>query len=114
MKKILMRLFMNMVCWYGAVHFIGEPHIRISHWTGYVWVVLVMGFMNTFIKPVLKLLTLPLNIITLGLFTFILNAFLLQVVDLFSPQLHIANFLVALKTSLALGFIGIALAFLFK
>jgi putative membrane protein len=38
-------------------------------------VALVLGFINAFIRPVLLILTLPINIITLGLFTFIVNGF---------------------------------------
>lgn len=114
MKKILLRLGMNMAAWYAAVQLIGEPQVRIDSWKGYVWVVIIMGFVNTFIKPVLKLLTFPVNLLTLGLFTFILNAFLLQMVDLFSPPLHIQNFWVALKTSIALGVVGMVLNSIFK
>jgi putative membrane protein len=37
----------------------------------------VLGVLNTFIKPILLILTLPLNILTLGLLTFIINGFIL-------------------------------------
>jgi putative membrane protein len=56
----------------------------------------IFGVVNAFIKPVLKLLTLPLFILTLGLFTFILNAFLLwltsEIADVVDVPFHVDGF----------------------
>ena len=49
----------------------------------------VLGLLNFFLKPILKLITLPLRIITLGLFSFVINMFLVWLVDAFFPELKI-------------------------
>lgn len=48
-----------------------------SFWTA-LWVALVLGLLNVFIKPLLILLTLPINILTLGLFTLVINALVIM------------------------------------
>ncbi len=59
-------------------------------------VALVFGVVNAFIRPIVKLLSLPLLVLTLGLFTFIVNAFMLQITEWLAGPLgldfHIQNF----------------------
>jgi putative membrane protein len=59
-------------------------------------VALVFGVVNAFIRPIVKLLSLPLLVLTLGLFTFIVNAFMLQITEWLSGPLgldfHIQSF----------------------
>src|SRR5688572_32203867 len=50
------------------------PGIWFSDWTAWLFGALVLGLLNAFVRPVLLFLTLPLNILTLGLFTIFLNA----------------------------------------
>jgi len=50
-------------------------------WEIYLLLGITLGLLNRFVKPVLKLISLPLEIVTLGLFTFIINAGLIWVVD---------------------------------
>lgn len=52
---------------------------------------LVLGLINFFIKPILKVVSAPLIIMTLGLFTIIINVILLWVLEYLIPELTIAN-----------------------
>ncbi len=52
----------------------------------------ILGILNTFLRPVLLLLTLPLTILTLGIFAFVLNALMLLLVAYFVPGLEIDGF----------------------
>jgi putative membrane protein len=52
----------------------------------------VLGLINIFIKPILKILTLPLNLLTLGLFGFLLNAVLFWVASLVVPGFDILTY----------------------
>lgn len=114
MKNILWRLLINMASLYATVHFIGGPRIHISGGIGsYFFAALVLGFVNTFIKPILKILTFPINFLTLGLFGVILNAFLLKLVAVFSP-LSISGFFTTLEASIILGLVSAFLTYLFK
>ena len=52
----------------------------------------VLGVLNMFIKPLLVLLTLPINILTLGLFTFIINGLLIYLASAIVPGFHVSGF----------------------
>ncbi len=49
----------------------------------------LFGVINTFIKPIVKLFTLPLYLLTLGLFTFVVNALMLKIVEWLSDRIGI-------------------------
>lgn len=72
-----------------------------------IWVALVLavvlGAINAFIKPVLLLLTLPITIVTLGLFSFVMNALLILLAELVVPGFDVAGFWWALIFSLVLS-----------
>ena len=55
-------------------------------------VALVLGLINTLIRPLLVLLTLPVTILTLGLFIFVINGLLFWAVGSFVPGFHVAGF----------------------
>ncbi len=61
---------------------------------------LFLGVANILIRPILLVLTLPITILTLGLFIFVVNASLFLLVDYFTPGIHIEGFLTALFGSL--------------
>jgi len=66
-------------------------------------VVLIFGILNITIKPILVLLTLPIHFLTLGLFTFVLNALLFWFVASFVDGFFVENFLSALLGSLVVS-----------
>jgi len=55
-------------------------------------VALVLGLINTLIRPLLVILTLPVTIVTLGLFIFVINGLLFWAVGSFVPGFHVAGF----------------------
>lgn len=56
-------------------------------------VAVVLGFMNAVVKPILLLLTLPINILTLGLFTIVINLLLLVGAEMLVPGFALGGFL---------------------
>ena len=62
----------------------------------------VLGALNLFIRPILLVLTLPINILTLGLFSLVINAFLVMFASYLVPGFFIADFLTALLFALVL------------
>ncbi len=90
-------------------------HIGVQA-TGYGPIILgalLLGVLNGFVKPVLVLLTLPLQVLTLGLFTVVINALLFWLALSVVPGLAVAGFVAALVGSLLVGFIAWGLARLF-
>ncbi|HEY7849390.1 MAG TPA: phage holin family protein, partial [Ktedonobacterales bacterium] len=67
---------------------------------------LVFGIINAIIRPVVSLLSLPLTILTLGLFQLVINALLLYLGSLFVSNLRIDNFLWAVLGGIVMGIIG--------
>jgi putative membrane protein len=62
-----------------------------SAWT-VIWAALIFGILNTILKPILKLLTLPLAVFTLGIAWFFVSMFMLWLTDLIVPAFDIDGF----------------------
>jgi putative membrane protein len=69
-------------------------------------VAVVLGIINTFVKPILAFLTLPISVITLGLFSFVLNALLILLVDHLVDGFAVANFWWAIIFGLFLSIVN--------
>jgi putative membrane protein len=72
------------------------PGVHVVDFTTSLVVALVLGIINAFLKPVLLILTLPINLLTLGLFTFILNALLILLAARIVPGFTVDGFITAL------------------
>lgn len=78
-------------------------HLGGTTWITALAVGLILGLINAFIKPVLEVLTIPINLITLGLFGLILNALLFWATAYFVPAFTIAGFWPALLGSIVVS-----------
>lgn len=87
--SILLRLAINAAALWATARFVDGISYSGS-WPGLVGLALVFGIVNTFVRPVLKLFSFPITIITLGLFTFVINAFMLMLTAWLAAQLGIA------------------------
>ena len=74
---------------------------------------LILGILNIIRKPVLKILTLPINIITLGLFTLVINAILLEMVAWLIPGFSIVSFWSAILGGLFISIVSWILGWIF-
>jgi putative membrane protein len=109
-KGIVIRLLANSVAMLIVTHTIkGVDAVSTS--TAIV-AALVLGLVNAFIRPVIILITLPINILTLGLFTFIINGFLFYLVPFAVKGFSVAGFLPALIGSIVFSFISFLLSML--
>ena len=72
------------------------PGVHVLDFTTALVVALILGIINAFLKPILLILTLPINILTLGLFTFVLNAILIILVSNIVPGFTVDGFIWAL------------------
>ena len=66
--------------------------IKVDSFTTALIAALVLGLINTLIRPLLVLLTLPVTILTLGLFIFVINGLLFWAVGSFMPGFHVGGF----------------------
>ena len=82
------------------------PGIHIEGFGTALIVAVVLGFINTFIRPLLLILTLPINILTLGLFTLVIMALLVMLVAEIVPGFSVDGFWWALAFALVLAIVN--------
>ena len=77
--------------------------ITITDYVSVIIMAIALGFLNTFLKPILKILTIPVTILSLGLFLLVINAFIVKLADYFIVGLEIRSWLTALYFSIILS-----------
>jgi len=99
-----MRLAINVFALYIVEYLV--PGFRLDNiWAATVAAV-VIGIVNTFIRPILQIITLPISIATFGIFALLINVALLYVASLIVPGFEIANFTTAIIASVVLSFVS--------
>ncbi len=87
---MFLQLLINAAAFYLTAYLI--PGITISGWGALFVIAVVWGVLSVLVKPVLVILTLPINILTLGLFTLVINAMLLMITSNLVAGFHIEGF----------------------
>jgi putative membrane protein len=82
------------------------PGVRVNTYFDALLAALLIGVVNALIRPLLVLLTLPINILTLGLFTFVINAVLIMIVAAIVPGFSVDSFIAALLLGVVLSLFG--------
>ena len=83
--------------------------VEVSSFTAALVAAFVIGLLNTFVRPVLVILTLPVTVLTLGLFLFIINALMFWAAAGVLSGFHVRDFTAALIGSLIYSVIGIVI-----
>jgi len=86
------------------------PGIEVSSFLSAMFACVIIALINTFVKPVLQLVTLPINFLTVGLFSFVLNALLLMLAGWITPGLEVVGFLSALLGSIVLSIFSVGIS----
>jgi len=87
MEKFVIRWLINAVGLYAAVNLVqGIQMSEGSSWLTFAWLALIFGFLNAIVRPLLKLLTCPLLILTLGLGTFLINMLMFYLAGVIGSQ----------------------------
>ena len=96
MKSFVIRVLVNGVAlWVAAslvkgIHLADNPASTSNHLVTILWVAVIFGLLNALIKPILTIFSLPFIILTLGLFTLIVNAAMLELTSWFARQFNLA------------------------
>jgi len=83
--------------------------IRLDNNQATIVVAVVLVLINTYLRPLVIVLTLPINILTLGLFTLVINALMLELVSWLIPAFHIDTFWTAMGAALVISIISFLL-----
>lgn len=79
------------------------PGVHIDNYLSALLVAIVLAFLNTIVKPVLTLLTIPITLFTLGFFLLVINAFIIIAASKLVSGFHVGGFWWALLYSLILS-----------
>jgi len=90
------------------------PGVAVDGFMAALVTALILGLINAVIRPILLLLTLPLNVLTLGLFTLIINALLVMLAAAIVPGFAVQGFWWALLFGIVLAIVNAALSPLWK
>jgi len=101
LQKITLQIVVGIIGIWLATEFVNGVSLSGDIKT-LILIGVIIGLINTFIKPVVKLITLPITIITLGLFSLVINMALVWVVDIIFIELVIVGILPLLWTTLIL------------
>lgn len=110
-RIIMNALALMIVAWlFEGISFAkGTDGILAALWAGGI-----LGIVNVTVKPVIKFLTLPVNILTLGIFGLLVNALMLKVVDLLTPGFQVRGFLTAFFGAIVLAIVSAVLSLFAK
>ncbi len=85
-----------------------------GEWWQFLLVAVAFSLVNSYIRPVLRILTFPISIVTLGLFLFVINALMLMLTGVISQELNlgftVADFLSALLGAIVISIVGFVLS----
>ncbi len=109
-EGFLLRVVFNSVAIFLTTRIIHG--LSIPDFTTAIIAALVLGLVNAFIRPIVLLLTLPLNILTLGLLTLVINGLMLYLVALVVPNFQIASLWAAVFGALLIAIISTLLSHL--
>ena len=117
MTKFIIRWAINAVALYVAILIV--PGIKLSSaWTGVLWLALIIGLLNALVRPLLKFLTCPLIILTLGLFTIVINTGMLlltsKIGQSFGIGLMVDGFWQAVLGSLVISFVSVIMSVILR
>lgn len=112
--KLILRILINAVAiWLTSLLLAGFSFS--GNWFNLIVVAIVFGLVNALVRPIVRLLTLPINVITLGLFTLVINALMLMLTVWFSGSLSLeggmfASFFTAFIAAIIISIISTILS----
>jgi putative membrane protein len=118
MNRFIIRWAINAVALYAALRLVPGIQAQSMEWGAILGLALIFGLVNALISPILKLLTCPLIVLTLGLFTLVINTLIFylvgQIGSWFGIGFEVAGFGAAFLGGLVTSVVSIILTLLFK
>ena len=111
--NFIIRLLITAAVAYG-LSMILSPHIRMDSYSSALIFILILGILNAIVKPILILLTLPITILTLGIFLLVINVLMVILADKFISGIYIDGFLWAFIFGILLSVLSSVINSLFK
>lgn len=105
-------LFIRWICYSLAIVFTAWiiPGIDVENFLSAMLACIIIALINTYIKPIIQMITLPINILTIGLFSFIINAFMLMLAGWITPGLEVEGLGSAILGSIILSLLSLGIS----
>lgn len=110
-SRLVIKWLINSLALFAAAYLFNGIYIT-DFWSG-VAAAALLGIVNAVLRPVIILLTLPINVMTLGLFTLVINAFMLKLVSWIIPEVVVKGFWPAFWGSLVITVVSWVITMLF-
>ena len=103
-----MKIVLRLLIYTGAVLLTAWllPGVSVEKFTTALMVAIALAILNTFVRPVLIFLTIPVTIVTLGFFLLVINALIIMLIGKIVPGFHVDGFWWALLFSIILSIIA--------
>lgn len=108
-RSFLLTWFTTAIATLVAVAIVPGMSVVGGNWAGPIAFALVLAFLNASIKPIIKILSLPITLLTLGIFSLVINAFMLELASFLSRHVFLNGVLIDGFGAALLGSIVIAL-----
>lgn len=82
------------------------PGVQVDGFFAGLVAAVILGVVNTFIRPIVSILTLPINIVTLGLFSFVISALMVMLTGAIVPGFTVTGFVPALLFAIVLSLVS--------
>ncbi|HZZ35699.1 MAG TPA: phage holin family protein [Caulobacteraceae bacterium] len=102
MVRFILRALVSALGFWLAAKIVKGVHVE--GWQALILAGLALGIANAFVRPILTFFTLPLTIVTLGLFLIVVNALMVKLVDWVIPGIRIEGLLAAIFTTIVIWF----------
>ena len=79
------------------------PGIEVDNFLSAMLVCVILALVNAFIKPIIQIITFPITVLTMGLFTLVINALMLMLAGYFTPGFAVEGFISAFLGALLLS-----------
>ncbi len=107
MLILILKLIVNAVALYAVVRMV--PGISVTGLENLVLSSLVLGFLNSVLRPIISFFSLPITILTLGLFTLVVNGIIFALASWIVPGFNVTGFGSAMLGALAFSVISFIL-----
>lgn len=118
MNRLIIRWAINAIALYVAISIVPGIHAQNTHWTAIFGLAIIFGLLNALLRPLLKLLTCPLILLTLGAFTLVINTFMFYLAGAIGASLgigfQVSGFWSAFLGGIVTSLVSIALSLVFK
>ena len=102
--KLIVRLGINVIALLVVEYLV--PGFVLTGYAAAIVAAIVIGIVNTFIRPILQLIALPISILSFGISAFLINVVLLWLTARFVPGFEISSFLTAVIASIVLSLVS--------